>query len=488
MGAALMHVVDMIYYWARAVPHRPAIVQSDMVTTFQGLAHGIESIAERIARLNLSKNEPVAVSIANPSFMLATIFALMRAGYSVAPVSVQLYPHLSGAGIRNLIYDTQGQMMSGGRNIRFDMSWLPDPKQETVKLIYERRSSEEINCVFFTSGTTGLPKKVVQPLAALDRLLQYPFTCASGNHQKILVMPSLASTFGFNRICEILHVGKTACFTIGTEAALSLIDLFTVEVVVASAVQACSLAEARSRNPGYRLNSLKLVIIGGGKIETAAVASVSAALCRNVLSQYGSTEAGVVALAPFSAIAHILGAIGFVLPWTKLEIVDEAGSVVQNGSAGLIRYRTPQLIENIKAAGSELVPGVKDGWFYPGDIGSVTSDGVLCLAGRSSDVINRGGVKVSGMRIEEAVRSLPEITDAAACGVTGPSGLEEIWLAVVARGPIDAEQIKRYLTKCDDIGIAPDEIFELDELPRGELGKVQKSRLKELLLGRKSAV
>jgi acyl-CoA synthetase (AMP-forming)/AMP-acid ligase II len=483
-----MDVVDMIYYWARAVPDRPAIIQSEMVTTFQGLADGIESIGERVDRLNLNRREPVAVCVANPSFMLATIFALLRAGYSVAPVNVPLYPHLSGAGLRNLIYDTHGQVISSGRNIRFDMSWLPIPDSSGSRRFSHRVPAEPADLIFFTSGTTGLPKKVTQPAAALDRLLKYPFTSATGDHQKILVMPGLASTFGFNRVCEILNVGKTACFAQEGLAALSLIYVFGVEVVVGSAQQVLGLAKLRKSNPGFQLASLQTVIIGGGKIEPQGIASLSAALCRNVLSQYGSTEAGVVAMAPFSTIANIPDAIGVVLPWVEIEIVEETGKSLQPGSTGMIRYRTPQLLENINASGEQAVPGVRDGWFYPGDIGSVTAEGVLCLAGRSSDVINRGGVKVSGARIEEALKALPYIKDAAACGVAGPSGLEEIWVAIVASAMIDAEQIKAYLAMPDKIGVPPDEIFVLDELPRGELGKVQKYRLKELMLALKGSV
>jgi acyl-CoA synthetase (AMP-forming)/AMP-acid ligase II len=130
---------------------------------------------------------------------------------------------------------------------------------------------------------------------------------------------------------------------------------------------------------------------------------------------------------------------------------------------------------------------VPDQWFYPGDIGCVTAEGVLCLAGRTSDVINRGGVKVSGTRIEEILHALPQIKEAAACGVSGPSGLEEIWIAVIADGAPDIAEIKRHLAEHDDVKVAPDEVFVFDQLPRGELGKVQKYRLKELMLGRKRA-
>jgi len=193
-----------------------------------------------------------------------------------------------------------------------------------------------------------------------------------------------------------------------------------------------------------------------------------------------------VALAPFDAIAAIPGAVGFILPWATLEIVDEDGRVLPCGSEGSIRYRTPQLMQNLAALGAKDMPGVKDEWFYPGDAGSLTAAGVLCLAGRITDVINRGGVKVSSAKIEEVLEGLPEINEAAACGVTGASGMEEVWVAVVANGPpIDIEHIKQHLSKHSDVKIAPDELFVFDELPRGELGKVQKYRLRDAMLSRK---
>ncbi len=480
-----MPIVDMIYYWARAVPHRPAIIQSDMVTSFQGLADAIESFGERIDRLNLDKREPVAVSVANPAFMLATVFALLRNGYNAAPVNARLYPHLAGAGIRNLIYDTTGLAVSGGRNIRFDMSWLPDAKQQDTQRAYRHRPAENAGLEFFTSGTTGLPKKVTQTAAALQQLLEYPYSCASGAQQKILIMPGLTTSYGFNRVCEVFNAGKTVCLAPNSEAALALVDTFGVELIVASTVQALDLVDVKKRNPAYQLNSLQTVWFGGGRITSERIFDICTVLCRNCTHHYGSTEGGSVASAPFEVIADIPGAVGIVLPWVELEIVDESGGVLPAGSEGLIRYRTPRLLHNLEALGADHMPGVKDRWFYPGDVGSLTVGGVLCLAGRTSDVINRGGVKVSSTKIEEILEDLPEVNEAAACAVMGPSGLEEIWVAIVTDGPIDIEHIKRHLSDHDELGIAPDELFVVDELPRGELGKVQKHRLKELLQVRK---
>jgi fatty-acyl-CoA synthase len=480
-----MHIVDMVFHWAKADPHRPALIQPEMVTDYQGLADAIESIGDRIDRLGLDRREPVGVSLANPSFFIATVFALWRSGYSVALVNPSLFPLLQSAGVRNLIYDTQGQMLSGGRNIRFDMSWLPSPGRQAVRRYNRKCSTENVNTIFFTSGTTGLPKKIVQAGTALEQRLKSALTWASGPYDKILIMPGLASTFGFDRVCEALNFGKTACFAQGSESTLSLISLFGIELIIASVAQALALAETKRKKPGYQLDSLKAVVGAGGKIGPAGIETIRTNLCRNFLCDYGSTEAGFAAHGPFALTADIPDAVGFVLPWAELEIVDENGQVLPACTEGFVRYRTPQLIENLKVAGSDGLPGVRDQWFYPGDIGSLTVEGVLCVTGRNSDVINRGGIKVSGTRIEEILQALPEIKEAVACGVSGQSGIEEIWVAVVPNSPVDVAAIRRHLSEHNDVKIAPDEVFVLDDLPRGELGKVQKYRLKEMLLARK---
>jgi len=487
---ARMYLIDMIFYWAKTDPHRHALVQPELITTYKALADAIESCAARIEELQLDRGEPIGIAIANPSIFAAAVFAVLCNGYSAAMTRTALLPLLRPIGIRNLIYDSQGLMLSGGRNIRFDPSWIAGGKQASGAAPRASANSHingHAEVIFFTSGTTGLPKKVAQPLTALDALLQYPLTCASGSGNKILIMPGLTTTLGFNRLCEVLNAGKTACFAADSASALALIDLHRIEIAVASAAQAADLADVKTAKPGYRIDSLQSLYIAGGKVDPEGIGAIRGALCRNVINQYGSTEAGVAALTPFELIDDESAAIP--LPWTELEVVDDEGKRLPPSTEGHIRYRTPQLAENIRGPSGNDIPGVRDGWFYPSDIGALSADGVLRLAGRSSDVINRGGIKVSGTRIEEILRSLPHVKDAAACGIPGPSGLEEVWIAVVPNRAVDAEEIEEEIGKTlhahVDVGIEPDEILLFDELPVGELGKVQKPRLKELMLERR---
>jgi acyl-coenzyme A synthetase/AMP-(fatty) acid ligase len=477
-----MHITDMIQYWARTAPHRPALIQPELITSYKALADAIETVGHRIGQFGLDRSGAVGVSLLNPAHLIATVFALLRNGYNTALVYPRLYLLLRPAGIRDLIYDSHGQVLSGGRNIRFDESWLPG-RHKVDGPPAKSGPAEGADLIYFTSGTTGLPKKVVQTGDALSQLLEYPITCASGPHRKILVMPGLATTFGFNRVCEILNVGKTVCFAPDSSLALGLISFFGVEVVIASATQALELVKAKRKSPGLRVDTIATVFVGGGQIAREGIAGIRSALCQTVVNQYGSTEGGVVALTPFDALDDAAG--GIPLPWVDLQIIDERGQPLSPGSEGHIRYRTPQLTANL--AGSNDLPNVREGWFYPGDIGALTAQGVLRIHGRASDVINRGGVKVSGTRIEEVAIEFPGVKEAAACGVLGPSGMEELWVAVVPDGTVDIEDLKLKLKDHPDIGIAPDEVFILDSLPRGELGKVQKYRLKEILLTRKKA-
>jgi acyl-coenzyme A synthetase/AMP-(fatty) acid ligase len=285
-----MSIVDTIFLLAQTVPHRLAVIQSEMITTYQGLADALESIGERIERLNLNKREPVAVCLANPSFLLATILALMRNGHVAAPVTMGLYPHLAGAGIGNLIYDTSGQVTSTGRNIRFDMSWLPEPRRSEARRPHRKRPNEAPDMILFTSKSMGRPEKVVQSAAILEQVLRNPVTRSATAYQKILILPGPASGFGFNRICEALNLGKTVCFAPDALSALSLINLFGIEAMIGSTAQVLGLAEARGKNPGYRVDSLRTILFSGGKVEPDQVAYIQTTLCRNVVDWLGDCE------------------------------------------------------------------------------------------------------------------------------------------------------------------------------------------------------
>jgi hypothetical protein len=66
--------------------------------------------------------------------------------------------------------------------------------------------------------------------------------------------------------------------------------------------------------------------------------------------------------------------------------------------------------------------------------------------------------------------------------VEDAAGLERLWVAVVANGPVDSTTLKAKAQAHPDLGENLSDLFVLPELPRGDLGKVQKPELKDLLL------
>jgi acyl-CoA synthetase (AMP-forming)/AMP-acid ligase II len=103
---------------------------------------------------------------------------------------------------------------------------------------------------------------------------------------------------------------------------------------------------------------------------------------------------------------------------------------------------------------------------------------LLTITGRASDVINRGGVVVAPEYIEEAIRLRPGISDVAVFGVIGAGGIEEIWAAVVSSQRVDAASLIAALRPSLNER-APDRVIQVEAIPRGDTGKVQRSVLRE---------
>src|SRR5207237_10748960 len=109
--------VDMVLCWSATATEWPAIAQPDMVVTYEGLGDAIISVGQRAEQLGLDIREPVAVCIENPAKLLSVCLALLHCGFSTCPVTRRDLLYLQSARIKTVIYETQGLILSGGRNI-----------------------------------------------------------------------------------------------------------------------------------------------------------------------------------------------------------------------------------------------------------------------------------------------------------------------------------------------------------------------------------
>jgi len=471
-----MQIVDSILFWGNATPAHPAIIQPHAVQTYRMLADAIMAAAGHFARLELDPAKPVAVSVDDPARMLVACFGLLHAGFSVVPVSqLQLLP-VTGAD--TLVSEHGGLIWPDHTTILFNDAWMSAHARgnETRPAALPGGDGDTI---FFTSGSTGKPKMIVQTPQARAQRIFYTRNSTFADLQRALVVPSLFSSFGFNRVSEIFYAGKTACFAPLGQPTLLLANIYDVDFMFASVQQAIALAEIQEKNTHFRLQGLKALRLGGGKVSPQGIERLKQSLCRNIIVSYSSTEASTVAIALYDMIAGIPDAVGFVVPEVKVEIVDASGAVLPVGAEGFVRVRTP----SFSMIGAARVPsgGAESDWYYPGDIGWLTENGVLCIAGRREDVLNRGGVKLATTDFEEFLCAAPGVRDAGVCSVMGETGFAEIWVGVVLEEGADMGAFRHYIESNETYQSNIDKMFIVEKVPRGENRKLQRAELQAML-------
>jgi len=471
-----MHIVDMVYFWARTIPLRPAIIEPEGVVTYAGLAHGVEVAAEHFAHTIAERSKPVAVSLPTGTKTVVAVLALLRAGFDVVLAHKAVLGHLSATGANTLVADREGDRLSPGTNVMFSNAWVTfgtSPAKLDKPISQPKVKGGNIIC--FTSGTTGRPKFVTCPQASWQCRLLFPLNSAYSDYERMLIFPRLTTSWGLSRAYEALHSGRTICLAPNEQAMLWLVNTYEVDTILASPQQALTLAEIQEKITKYALPSLKTVQLGGSLISQDGIRRVQQSLCRNIIIIYGSTEAGVTALAPYDRIAQVPGAVGFVMPGVDVEIVDASDRVLPVGSEGFLRVRSPVLAQN-EIAGKGKIP-----WFYPGDLGHLTEQGMLCIAGRATDVLNRGGEKLSIGDFENFLMTCPGVKDAGICTLMGQTGFEEAWVGVVLDPAVDLSALRQEIELSAQFGRSIDRLFVVDSIPRGVLGKIQREELKAML-------
>jgi len=470
-----MHIVDMVYFWARTIPERPAVIQPDLILSYRALTEGIESAAQHFAWNIKDKSKPVTVSLESNPRMLVAGLGLLRAGFSVIIATRDQLAFVAPGESSTLVTDRGGATLGDRTNIVFEESWirtggtapprsgpLPQPRTRNVDIF------------FFTSGTTGRPKLVVRTQQAWDQRILFNGTSAFADYERALLLTGLNNAMGFTRAYECLYAGKTICFAPVGQPMLWLANTFDIDLIIASPQQALQLAELQEKVTRFPLTALKAIRLGGAVLSSDGVQRIQNYLCRNVIITYSSAEAGIVAIAPYDMIAHIPNAVGFLIPEAEVQIVDAADNVLPAGAEGFVRLRTMQYLLNFRIEDPNA-------WYYPGDIGWLTEDGVLCIAGRKGDVLNRGGFKLSVNDLEEFLRSCPGVQDAGVCGVMAAAGFEEVWVGLVLEPSADIGALRAKIDGSTDFAGNIDKLFVVEAIPRGALGKIQREELKKLL-------
>ena len=202
-----------------------------------------------------------------------------------------------------------------------------------------------------------------------------------------------------------------------------------------------------------------------------------------VLETYGMTEAASqIAANPLLRSERRPGSAGRPTG-VPVRVVGADGGDLPPGESGEIQIRGPQVIRAYLGPGRTPIPARgADGWLPTGDLGFRDCDGFLYLAGRSDDVINRGGEKVHPREIEEVLLSDPHIRGAAVVGRPHRLLGEECVAYVVAEpGYVSPGLPGRLVSRCRQVlspHQQPASVIVVDALPTGPTGKPDRRALR----------
>jgi acyl-CoA synthetase (AMP-forming)/AMP-acid ligase II len=173
---------------------------------------------------------------------------------------------------------------------------------------------------------------------------------------------------------------------------------------------------------------------------------------------------------PDPAVRARLGSAGRPLPGIDIRI--------DGDDEGEILLRGPQVSGEYGRIGATLD---EDGWFHTGDVGRLDDGGYLHISGRLDDMIIRGGENISPLEIEDALLAHPAIGEVAVVGVPDVEWGQCVEAVVVLEAPADEAELVAHARERLPGFKVPRRILVVDELPRTDLGKLQRSKVRRLV-------
>jgi oxalate---CoA ligase len=194
-----------------------------------------------------------------------------------------------------------------------------------------------------------------------------------------------------------------------------------------------------------------------------------------VIEGYRMTECYPITSNPVPPGKRVPGSAGTVAS-SEVVILDDNGRVLPSVEPGEIAVYGAQLTSGYldeKSDNEDLFVGR---WFKTGDIGYMDQEGYLFVTGRSKEIINRGGEKISPREIDEVLLAHAAVAEAVTYPVRHPSLGEDVAAAVVLRENVSssAEEIKNFASERLAPYKVPRQLMIVKELPKTGTGKIQR--------------
>jgi acyl-CoA synthetase (AMP-forming)/AMP-acid ligase II len=246
-----------------------------------------------------------------------------------------------------------------------------------------------------------------------------------------------------------------------------------------------SMLISHHRKKPLRLTSVTKVTNTGAALSDALIPDMKRIFPNaSIYKMYGLTECKRVSYLEPELLDRKPKSVGKAIPGTEVLLRSPEGNAVKCGDPGILHVRGPHVMlgywNDAKLSEETLLPG-----HYPyerilrtGDWFRIDEDGFLYFLGRSDDIINSRGEKVSPTEVENAIRRLPEVEEVKIIGIPDEV-LGEAIRAYVVRRPsqtLTESDVKLQCSNMLEDFMVPQEVIIVDMLPLTSSGKVKKPR------------
>jgi acyl-CoA synthetase (AMP-forming)/AMP-acid ligase II len=234
----------------------------------------------------------------------------------------------------------------------------------------------------------------------------------------------------------------------------------------------------------YDTSSLRCLAITGGKVHLAVLDGLRQRVTPNVYRTYASTDSGQMAISKPADMNSKPNAAGRPVWCVELRIVDDDGKPLSVKEVGEILCRSPLATHGYYMNPEATNASFRDGWFYTGDLGYFDEEGYLFVAGRKKDMVKSGGISVYPLEIESVLYSHPDVLEAAVIGVPDPDWGEAVKAVIVLKtgSAAQPEELVLFCKQRLAPYKVPKSINIVPSLPHTEIGKVNKAKVKEMIL------
>ena len=476
-------------YWlqqqAEINPNKIAIQEQEKKLTFLELFNTVIKAISYLKSNQIKEKENVAILSNNSIEFIIIVNALWLLGAVPVPINIRLkhseisklIKHSKSTAVVNINTNMDLEEIECKRKITFSSFEFLGLNQITATDDFIENSTA---LLMYSSGSTGMPKCVE---LTFDNL----YTAASSfkDYTNCLSQDVWLASLPF------YHIGGFSIIT------RSLINGNKIVIPKSFSVKDLS-ACFKETKPSYfsvvptvmqrildskikSWQTLKAVFIGGGPVPEEII---SLGIKNNwpIVKVYGSTEtsAMVTAIDLIGLKEKPLSA-GRPLKNVTIEIVDESKRKLQNGKVGEIVVESDSIAKQyFNNNGNSKI---KNGKFYTNDLGYLDEDGFLFIEGRKDDIIISGGENVSLIEIEEIVKKIDVVNDCTTLKIKDKTWGESYFLIISVSK--NEKRIKEIISKKLKETFAkykhPKDIYILNKIPRNELGKVMKEKIKKLL-------